>query len=125
MGMTLKGGAPRQRSVSENIKDNKDDPMFKMTDGHFGTKNSNSNNVYVIERDNPIEAAKTFYDKIGYGGKFMEGGGENRVQMLDGTIINFRISSKSGSPAVDINVKYRNEKGKLKTHKLHFIKRSK
>lgn len=121
--MTLKGGASRQRSISENIKENRSNSLFKINGDHFGTKNANSTSAYVIRCDDPISVAKTFYDKIGYGGKFMKGGGENRVQMLDGSIINYRITSRSGSPAVDINIKRSNEKGKLKSHKIHFIKR--
>lgn len=46
----------------------------------------------------------------------------NLVYMKDGTIIYLRLTSKSGSPAVSIDVKGSNDNCGLRTHKIHFIK---
>lgn len=123
MGVSLKGDAPRPRSLKENAQDVSKESAFKLNGDHFGIRNRNTRRAYAIECDDPIKEAQKFYDKIGYGGRFMETGNENRVQLSDGTIINYRVKSKSGGPVVDINVQYSNEAYGIKTHKLHFIKR--
>ena len=45
----------------------------------------------------------------------------NRVRLRDGTIINYRVVSKSGGPAVEINVKKSSDSCGLRSHKIHFI----
>lgn len=57
-----------------------------------------------------LRGAEGVFYIIGYGGASLidvKTGQmtENRVQLRDGTIINFRVTSKSGSPAVEINIK--------------------
>lgn len=123
MGVRLKGEAPRARCLKENIQVIVKESNFKLDGNHFGVRNKRSSRAYAIECDDPVQEAQKFYDKIGYGGQFMERGNENRVQLLDGTIINFRVKSKSGGPVVDINVQYSTDTCGIKTHKLHFIKR--
>jgi len=47
------------------------------------------------------------------------------TKMVDGTIVTWRnvSSSKDGSPAVNISVKYSDNHGDLKEQKIHFIKK--
>ena len=46
---------------------------------------------------------------------------KNRVRLRDGIIINYRVVSKSGGPAVEINVKKSSDSCGLRSHKIHFI----
>ena len=76
----------------------------------------------VIESENPLKTAKEFYDKIAFGG-FDEAKGEGKIRttLRDKTVIFFRVSSRSGGPAVDINIKASKEPTKIVSQKIHFI----
>lgn len=86
--------------------------------GKFGTKGTG--NSRVIESSNPAATAKEFFSKLGSGGrvsKLSNGKGEV-AKFPDGSRVNFRPKSGSGSPAVDISIS-----GPKGTHyKIHFEK---
>lgn len=124
MGTSYKGGSPTYRSVGENIDATA--AKYEYQNGRFG-KCSPSTGTHTrnIISDDPLETARDFYDKIAYGGietKYPEQG-RSTTQMADGTMISFRIISKSdGSPVVEINIKKSNNSNGLKEQKIHFIK---
>lgn len=95
--------------------------------GNFGQKGKNSR-VYQIITSNPEKTAEEFYKQITEGAekemiilksdkKTFNG---YRVKMKDGAEIIYRPASKTGSPAISINIKKCNNPGELKTHKIHF-----
>lgn len=128
MGSTYKGGSPTHRSLRENLPRVAENPLFVKNGNHYGDARTNGAAVTTIESDNPIKVAQEFFDRIGYGGMFMTDAEtaqitENRVRLRDGTIINFRVTSKSGWPAVEINVKKSSDSCGIRSHKIHFIYR--
>lgn len=126
MGLSYKGGTLTHHSLRDNLPRLGDSPLFQRNGNHFGQTGKNGAAVTTIKSDNPLETAQEFFDKIGYGGMFLMDKkiGEtnfNRVLLRDGTIINFRVYSKSGSPAVDINIDNSSDNCGLRSHKIHFI----
>lgn len=126
MGITYKNNSPKHRSLGENLPRLESNPLFVRNGNHYGMSSKGGAAVTTIKSDNPIKTAQEFFDKIGYGGAFMRDVRtgqitENRVSLRDGTIINYRVNSKSASPAVEINVKKSKENCGLRSHKIHFI----
>lgn len=120
MGVSYMGGARYYHRITGNI------PVlsntFNYNNGYFGKKGT-SNKVRIISSDDPLKTAIDFYDKLCYGGlkEELPSGKGWKVSMADGSIITFRPKSSSdGSPAIDINLKDSNYKGKLKSQKIHF-----
>lgn len=127
MGVSYKGGTKYNHSLSENLSSLNSNPLFQRHGNHYGDSNHNGAKVTTIKSDNPIATAQEFFDKIGYGGAFMKNSStgqfyQNLVYMSDGTVIYYRITSKSGSPAISISVKNSSDNCGLRTHKIHFIK---
>lgn len=127
MGLTYKGRTKQQRSLRQNLPSLASNPLFARKGNHYGEAGKGGASVTTIKSDNPIETAKSFFDTIGHGGAFMKDTKTNnstttRVQLRDGTIVNFRVYSKSGSPAVDINISRSSDNCGLRSHKIHFIK---
>ena len=124
MGSTYKGGSPTYRSLCDNVEEMKKDPRYHFQDGYFGPKHRNSRYSHDLFFDDPIAAAKAFYDKIAYGG-IENKTDDNRwiTKMKDGTYVTFRIyTSSEGSPAVSINVNESSDNVGIKYHKVHFSK---
>lgn len=126
MGLSYKGGTSTYHSLRDNLSGLGNNPLFQRNGNHYGQAGKNGAAVTTIKSDNPLETAREFFNKIAYGGMFLTDKkmGEvifNRVRMKDGTIINFRVYSKSGSPAVDININNSSDNCGLRTHKIHFI----
>lgn len=126
MGLSYKGGTDHHHSLRENFSSLGNNPLFARNGNHFGIAGKSGASVTTIKSDNPLKTAQEFFDKIGNGGQFMIDSRTNsytfnRVQLKDGTIINYRVYSKSGSPVVDINVDSSNDNCGLRTHKIHFI----
>lgn len=86
--------------------------------GYFGKPGRNSG-IRVIYNSSPIDTAKDFYMQISKGGKVevCKGGKMKISKLSDGTVITYREISKSGSPAVDINI---SSVQKIKRQKIHF-----
>lgn len=110
MGSTYKVGSPTHRSLRENMSSMGNNPLFSQNGNHYGVSGKGGAAVTTIKSDNPIKTAQEFFDKIGCGGVFMTDAKtgqitQNRVRLRDGTVINFRLVSKSGGPAVEINVR--------------------
>lgn len=127
MGLSYKGGTSSHHSLRDNLSSLEYNPLFQRNGNHFGQANKSGATVTTIKSDNPLKTAQEFFDKIGYGGSFMKNSStgqvdQNLVYMSDGTIIYYRVTSKSGSPAVFIYVKNSNNNCGLRTHKIHFIK---
>lgn len=123
MGSSYKGGTSYQHSFRENLPEVTAD--YPLNGNHFGTSHHGSTWTYEIEADNPSKAAKAFYDKIGLGGAFYKHGanGLEIVELSDGTRIVYRPITKSGSPAVEINIQKSDDNGGVKSHKIHFVKK--
>lgn len=126
MGLTYKGGTDHHHSLRENLSSLDNNPLFTRHGNHYGDAGKGGASVTTIKSDNPLATAQAFFDTIGHGGAFMKDPKTNattmnRVQMKDGTIINFRVYSKSGSPAVDINISGSSDSCGLRNHKIHFI----
>lgn len=124
MGATYKGGSPTYRSLHDNVEEMKKDPRYHFQDGYFGPKHKGSHFAHDLFFDDPIAAAKAFYDKIAYGGIENKTGEDNwTTKMKDGTYVNFRIhTSSEGSPAVQIDIKDSNDDAGIECHKIHFSK---
>lgn len=124
MGTGYKGGAIDYHSFSDNVPTLKEKHSF--SNGYFGEKGQGRNFTRNIASEDPVSAAKDFFDTAAYGGvvsKMNNGKGET-VKMKDGTIISYReVSSSDGSPAVDINVLKSTADLDVKYQKIHFIKR--
>ncbi len=126
MGLSYKGGTSSHHSLRDNLSSLEYNPLFQRNGNHFGQANKSGATVTTIKSDNPLKTAQEFFDKIGQGGMFLSDKKMseityNRVRLKDGTIINFRVYSKSGSPTVDINIDQSGDKCGLRTHKIHFI----
>ena len=126
MGSTYKGSSPIHRSLRENLPGVSKNPLFGRNGNHYGVSGKGGAAVTTIKSDNPIKTAQEFFDKIGHGGAFMADVKtgqitKNRVRLRDGTIINYRVVSKSGGPAVEINIKKSSDSCGLRSHKIHFI----
>ena len=124
MGVQYKGYSPTHRSLRENINSLEKDSLFKPNGNHFGEVYRRSAERCNIYSDNPIATAKQFFDQMGYGGAWMDYIGGRRVRLRDGTIINYRETSKSSGPAVDISIKGSNDNCGIRTHRIHFIHNS-
>jgi hypothetical protein len=125
MGLSYKGGTPTHHSLRDNLSRLGRNPLFQRNGNHYGQAGKNGAAVTTIKSNNPLETAQEFFDKIGHGGMFLTDKRMGEVsfnRMKDGTIINFRVYSKSGSPAVDINIDNSSDNCGLRTHKIHFIK---
>lgn len=126
MGVSYKGGTSTHHSLRDNLSSLGSNPLFQKNGNHYGQAGKHGSAVTTIKSDNPLKTAQEFFDKIGHGGMFLTDKKMgvvtfNRVRMKDGTIINFRVYSKSGSPAVDINIDKSSDNCGLRTHKIHFI----
>lgn len=123
MGVTYHGNALEHRTLRQNIPSM--ESSFPITNRRFGKPNTKSTYVSVIESDDPLSTAKEFYNRISYGGeRDKSGDGFLTVRMKDGSVVTYRETSKSGSPAIDINIRESNDKGlKIRGHKIHFIKK--
>lgn len=126
MGLSYKGGTSTHHSLKDNLPNLGYNPLFQRHGNHYGEVGKHGAAVTTIKSDNPLKTAQEFFDKIGQGGIFLtdKKTGKttfNRVCLKDGTIINFRVYSKSGSPAVDINIDNSSDSCGLRTHKIHFI----
>ena len=124
MGTEYKGGTKYYRSVGQNAMIAS--KTFPYKNGYFGTASpSTGNRTRNIKSDDPLSAAKTFYDKIALGGieKSYNGGKLHITKMADGTQVSFReTSSSDGSPVCEINIKHSSHTGGIKQQKIHFIK---
>ena len=109
-------------TLNNNIKNTQ--KIYPLTaGGYFGQKGKNTR---VIETDNPILESKRFCRLIGKGGKIdkLNNNKGIKITLDDGTIISYRIITKTkNSPAIEINIKKCIEKTKVKTQKIHFIRR--
>lgn len=124
MGATYKGGSPTYRTLRDNVESMKSDSRYHFQDGYFGPKHKGSHIAHDLFFDDPISAAREFYDRITYGGIENEIGDDNwTTKMKDGTYINFRIKTSSeGSPAVQIDIKESSDSAGIQYHKVHFSK---
>lgn len=92
--------------------------------GFFG-QSGNHPSKRVVKTSNPPKAAKELFDIISKGGVSKPVKGQPNLQrklMPDGTWIIMRLATKSGSPAVEINIKNNSHTTKVKSQKIHFIK---
>ena len=124
MGISYKGYSYRHRSLRENLEEGPNNSLFTPHGNHFGEIFNNSAKRCNIYSDDPVATAKQFFDWIGYGGVWMARIGGNRVRLRDGTIINYRTTSNSGSPAIDISIKISNDNCGIRSHRIHFVKKS-
>lgn len=125
MGHGYKGDTGHHHSISENIPTLKKE--YKYQNGYFGDPGQGRNFVRNIKSNDPVKAAKDFYDKAAHGGieKQMSNGKGVYTKMKDGSILSLRVVSTSdGSPAVEINIKQSTDHGDLKYQKIHFVKGS-
>lgn len=124
MGVSYKGGSPIYRSLRDNVESMISDPQYHFKDGYFGPKHKGSHFAHDLFFDDPVSAAKEFYDRIAYGGiEYEISEGNWTTKMKDGTYINFRIKTSSeGSPAVQIDIKESNDNAGIEYHKVHFSK---
>lgn len=112
MGKTTHGGYQR---LSSNIsKLSRKYPLSNA--GYFGKKGKNSREIFS---KNPAGAAREFFRKLGAGGSksLLEDSPGGRMSTFQGgNHIVYRPNSKSGSPAVVIQI----VDGHGKTQKIHF-----
>ena len=88
----------------------------------FGSQ-SLGRNVQVHKSSDPQATAMALFHLLSKGGKIVKTGkpGTRVVKFDDGTHITFRVTSKSNSPAIDINPG-KIVKKFLSEHKIHFEK---
>jgi hypothetical protein len=84
--------------------------------GKFGVKGSGNSRVVFSQK--PEDTAREFFSKLGAGGRVEKlASGKGLVAKFpDGSRVNLRLKSKTGSPAVDIS----NKGTKSMTYKIHF-----
>ena len=125
MGHGYKGDTGHHHSITENLSSLKSD--YKYQNGYFGDPGQGRSFVRNIKSSDPAKSAKDFYDKAAHGGieKQMSNGKGVYTKMKDGSILSYRaVSTSDGSPAVEINIKQRNDHGEIKYQKIHFVKGS-
>ena len=120
---TFKGGSPAYRGIASNLPALQS--KYDYSNGYFGKKGQGGTSTRNITSNNPLKAAKEFYDQSTFGGieRILNNGKGVRTDMADGTIITYRErSSSDGSPAVDINIRKSLDSGGIKEQKIHFVK---
>lgn len=119
---TYKGGFPTYRSLRDNLDVTKNNYDYK--NGYFGNKGKSSvNDIREIYSDDQFKEAKSFYDKITYGGIETPLANDKGLitKLKDGTIITYReITSTINSPAVEINIRTSKDACGIKNQKIHF-----
>lgn len=124
MGTGFKGNALHYRGIAENIP--AASSKYKYHNGRFGENSpSTGNRTRIIASSDPLQTAMDFYNTLAYGGleKTYEDRSRRITQMADGTIITWRMVSRSdGSPVVEINVSGSSNTGGLKKQKIHFVR---
>ena len=90
--------------------------------GYFGSS-GNGDHVRVIYSDDPVGEAIEFFKVLSEGG-IVSSKSNDRIELVDmpdGSIVSFRIESKSGGPAIGIN---NAENSRLNfIQKIHFVKK--
>lgn len=110
-------------TVDENSKELKEKYGFNEQDGSFGTHNKGSARVYNLVAENPDDVAFEFWSILSKGGDIEDrGNGLYIAKFDDGSVIAYREKTKSGPPAIDINMKRCKKRTKIKNHKIHFKK---
>lgn len=129
MGTSYKGDATSFRSISNNVSSLTE--KFPIHNGYFGEEGQGRSFTRNISTDTPQETAKTFYDKITYGGieeNIIEKKSGNvigkKTRLADGSVVSWRETSTSdGTPVVEINIERSTDSGGIKKQKIHFIER--
>lgn len=115
------GGADRLHSIGENLESLQS--RYPYHAGLFGAKGYGRHTRHIFSND-PIAAARDFYERIAYGGEEspIEGKGLKST-MRGGDVVTIRlVSSSDGSPAITIDIKSSNESNGIKSQKIHFMK---
>lgn len=111
------------RTFAENVQAAIDRYKFNEKSGYFGDKGRRSG-IRRLESDCPVRQAHDFFKLLTKGGRIdsLPNGKGWRVDLKDGTVVTLRDHSSDGSPSmrIDISRKYN---GRVKTQKIHFIKR--
>lgn len=99
--------------------------QYPLHEGYFGTESKNP--VRHIESSNPVRTGRDFYDKLTVGAisrTVIPGGKGEYSELSDHSFVTFRpVSTSDGSPAADIKITKHN--GRLKSQKIHFVKKGK
>ncbi len=128
MGTCYKGNANHYHKITENLPSMKE--KYNYHNGLFGESGqSKSRHIRNIASNDPNQTVQSFYDNLAHGGiekpLYYKDGTIKGYQttMADGTTINWRkvSSSRDDSPAVDIDVQYSDDHGKLVAQKIHFV----
>ncbi len=116
------GSDNKYHSVRRNAESAPAKFGYNNNSGLFGN-NGNHEGIREIKTDNPIKDARELFAIIANGGwKRLKNDSGMEVYVLpDNTYITLRIHTKSGSPAVDININSNPYGSKVKTQKIHFI----
>ena len=85
-----------------------------------------SRDLRTLISDNPIKDARELFKQLSEGGDIVPTDNPHQILYLlpGGTYVSLRIiTSTEGSPAVEINVKSDKANTKVKSQKIHFIKK--
>lgn len=120
MGLNKKGVYVSVRRNAELAPDyfeyNKDTGLFGEKGNHPETR--------IVKSANPLESAEELFAIMGEGGENIpvkNNPGVQRILLPGRAWITMRVTTKSGSPAVEINVKSITYPTKVKSQKIHFI----
>lgn len=108
--------------VLSNLKSLK--KLFPLSPGGYFGKIGKSGKVRVIESDDPVRTAKSFFNLASKGGTVVKDkkAGMTRVYFKDGSYVTMRLyTSTNGSPAVELNLNTSHSTVKP-FQKIHFIK---
>lgn len=114
-------------SVNDNIR-RLEQEFGPLRNGYFGRPGSSSRNR-TIDRPNPDQGARRFFDLARHGGPKVQkmrssrGGILRFVRFRDGSTVGLRMDSKSKGPSLEISPS--NIGGRLKEQKIHFIRSEK
>lgn len=98
---------------------------YNSTTGFFGEE-GNHKGIREVGANDPIAAAKELFAIMKAGGDKHYSKNLSEICVLpDNTYISMRLTTKSGSPAVEINIKKNPFTTKVKNQKIHFIKKEK
>lgn len=114
----------KDETINDKIQSLSKYYKYNESDGSFGEHNPGSGRVYNIKVNEPPEkVARKFWNVLSNGGLIENKGyGLEIATLKDGTVITYRSVTKSGPPAIEINVRKTKIRTNIKNFKIHFIK---
>lgn len=120
MGLNSNG---EYASIRRNAEATPDKFEYNKETGLFGNKGKHRD-IREIVSDNPEKDARELFAYLirGYDKIERDDEGFKTYHLADGTYVTMRVVTKSGSPAVEINIRNTIHGTKVQKQKIHFVK---